>query len=194
MELSPLIGHDVKLVGRQRQRLNQTIEFVNDHVDRRHQRVLSIGQPSTFDHQLYLDAGYFTRLFHTEGDLDSEWTGQQADVVFCFEVIEHLCNPLLFLRNLKRYVRDGTVIFVTIPNHLLRRHWRNMHYHEVDYKRFSYLCAMAGYEIVHHEVRRLWPRLSDITGIRPFIRFITGYSWFISRTDRHFYLLKLKIE
>lgn len=196
MKLHPKDAPNSVIKGRHKDRLKQTVEFVRLHIDHA-TNILCIGDESVFDKTVAdgLDISSI-KLSNTCGDLDSrDWTyrmgsGISYRFVFCFEVLEHLLNPLLFLKELSDFISHDAIVFISVPNHLLRRHWRTLHYHEIDPVRFEYLCEQAGYEIVDHVCHKYYPILRDITGIRPFIRYITGYSWFISRVDRHFYALK----
>jgi len=186
MELNPFVGHDIEIKGRQYQRLQQTIRFV-DWNTYELGNVLCIGEPNTFD-KAVLEELHCNSYSFTTGDLDGAWDCPKAryDTIFCFEVLEHLANPLKLLRELKMF---NATILISVPNHLLRRHWRNIHYHEIDDMRMRFLFKQGGYEVIDYEKIKLYPRVSDITGIRPFLRYITGYSWFISRTDRLFYAI-----
>ena len=196
MKLHPKDAPNSVIKGRHVDRLKQTMYFIWKN-KKEADKVLSIGDASVFDATLFDTLFRFSDSFCcTKGDLDQQgWKPyllKKHDVVFCFEVMEHLCNPLLFLRVMKKWLTPDAIIFISIPNHLLRRHWRTLHYHEIDPVRFEYLCEQAGYEIVDRVCHKYYPKLRDITGIRPFIRYITGYSWFISRTDRYFYAIKNK--
>lgn len=197
-KLHPTDAPNSAIKGQHKNRLKQSILFVsNSKYDLGN--VLSIGDDSIFDKSVYKElATSWCTITHTKGDLDTtKWKPSEAlteayDTVLCFEVLEHILNPRLFLETLKGLLGDKSIVFVSIPNHLLRRHWRTLHYHEIDRVRFEYLCEVSGYEIVDYKKYRYFPRLRDISGVRPFLRYITGYSWFISRTDRHFYAIKKK--
>ena len=186
-QLNPFYGHDVPVEGRQIERFNQTVDFIGEPVC----PILSIGEKSLFDTQLSV---HFDReIDFTVGDLDSfYWEARRNtyNTVFCFEVLEHLLNPLLFLSTLKYLLDDDSRVYVSIPNHLLKYHWGTGHYHEIDEMRFRYLCDRAGYEIVRMKVRRYYPLFPN--GIRPLIKYVIGWSWFVSRTDRYYYELKIK--
>lgn len=190
MKLHPKDPPNSVIKGRHIDRLKQSADLVRKWY--RGYNFLSIGSPSVFDKEVVRLVDDTREHIYTCGDLDTlEWKAdRKADNVLCFEVLEHLCNPLLFLRRLKDFLSQDAVVFISIPNHLLRRHWRTLHYHEIDPVRFEHLCEQAGYRIVEHKTYRYWPRLRDVNGIRPLLRYISGYSWFISRTDRQFYVIQ----
>ncbi len=41
---------------------------------------------------------------------------QSVDVVFCYEVIEHVLDPVAVLREIRRVIRPGGLVFITVPN------------------------------------------------------------------------------
>ena len=150
--------------------------------------VLSIGSENRFDS---LMAEHFKLpISFTSGDFDREWSAQERDYayVFCFEVIEHLMNPLHFLDGLHRYVNPETRVFLTTPYrpHLFRN---NQHFHEFDQLRFNHLLNAAGFAVVRHQTRIAWYHpLFYLSGIRPFLRLTIG------RSRTHLYELKPAVK
>ena len=51
---------------------------------------------------------------------------KKYDVIFCFEIIEHLQNPLFFMRELKSILKDSGVIYITTPSN---PKWLKYEYH-----------------------------------------------------------------
>jgi SAM-dependent methyltransferase len=49
-------------------------------------------------------------------ELASAWPGQQFDVIFCGEVIEHVFSPDRLLQQLASVARPGSLIIVSTPN------------------------------------------------------------------------------
>jgi 2-polyprenyl-3-methyl-5-hydroxy-6-metoxy-1,4-benzoquinol methylase len=51
-------------------------------------------------------------------DLNDEWPieNSEIDVLFALEVIEHVENPRLFMREVKRVLKNGGVAFMSTPN------------------------------------------------------------------------------
>lgn len=191
MEINPYAGEIEKIEGRQFDRFLQTYNFISDNTIELG-NVLCIGRLNIFDRKM-LSLFKWNLCSHTVGDLDAEWSARDLkyDTVFCFEVIEHLTNPRLFLENLRKRITKETNVFISVPTHLLRRHWRYIHFHEIDKIRMDYLFKITGFKITDYRRVKLYPKLSDITSVRQFLRYITGYSWFISRTDRHFYCVNM---
>jgi len=118
------------------------------------------------------------KMVETEGDYNDRWFPKNSDVkyktVFCFEVLEHLCNPLLFLETIKLYIDDGVDIFLSFPSGRPQWLWTNEHFHEYGKTRAEKLFEMAGYKIIKSEKTAvLWPPLRRyFTGIRPMFRLL----------------------
>jgi 2-polyprenyl-3-methyl-5-hydroxy-6-metoxy-1,4-benzoquinol methylase len=41
---------------------------------------------------------------------------QSVDVIFCYEVIEHVFDPMAMLREIRRVIKPSGVVFITVPN------------------------------------------------------------------------------
>jgi len=41
---------------------------------------------------------------------------QSVDVIFCYEVIEHVFDPLAMLQEIRRVIRPNGLVFITVPN------------------------------------------------------------------------------
>jgi len=175
-------------------RYKYTSAFLNKHRGNKkeRERVLDIGGKNEFGVRL---ANEHNLSYHYSiGDLDTlDWTVSESssheyEVVFCFEVLEHLLNPLLLLKLLyeKKYIDENSKIFISVPRrpHFL---WTPHHFHEFDKSRFEYLIDRAGYKIITYErsgiLWRNW--IFYFRGIKPILRLI----W---PTRSYFYLVRLK--
>lgn len=83
-----------------------------------------------------------------------------CDVAICTQVLEHLPEPKLALKELNRVMRPGGHLFVSVPQ------WWFQHQKPHDYYRYTsfglrYLFEQAGFEVV-------------------FVKPIGGYFWFLS--------------
>jgi hypothetical protein len=94
--------------------------------------------------------------------------------VFCFEVLEHLCNPLLLLRRIKEFIVDDADIYLSFPSGRPQFLWTDYHFHEFDPARAEKLFEMAGYRIiVSDRTPILWMKPGKyFKGIRPLLRLI----------------------
>lgn len=151
-------------------RLFHTYKFIGDisNID-----VLDIGHPNEFSHRLAMMYDNI-RVVNTAGDLNSVmWEtlfGGKFNMIWCFHVIEHLLNPLLFLQLLKGYCHKDTRIIITYP---VGKYQYDCHWYQIPRKKFIQLVNMAGYEIVKYKRVFPWRNWRYIFfKVRPFLRFV----------------------
>ena len=181
--------------GQTLRRWRYTKNFVQKHLNRGlSNNILDIGQENEFAKQM---GTYFQmNCYFTTGDLDYGLLIDAKDkqlnelvpfyYVFCFEVLEHLMNPLLFLENLKKFISEKTQIFVSVPRRP-RFLWTETHFHEFSEGRIQHLFQSAGYKVMAHEWHISWyDPWFYFTGIRPFLRLTIG------ACRNHLYLLALE--
>lgn len=130
-------------------RRSDTFDFVYGSTlkDLANSSVLAIGTENDFDKQIFPQAVF------TSGDFDREWKAdveKKYGVIIVFEVIEHLMNPLKFLEDLKRYMDEYTVLFISYP-YRNSYFWSHYHFHEYDPVRFNHLIASAGYKLIRYK-------------------------------------------
>ncbi len=94
------------------------------------------------------------------------------DAILCFEVLEHLFNPLLFLESLKGLLNEGGVIYLSTPYHRPQLLKTPRHYHEIPSDRILWLFEAAGLEA--EEMVKIgsggrW--YNHLGGIRPVMRY-----------------------
>lgn len=97
---------------------------------------------------------------------------QSYDVILCFEVLEHLFNPLIFLESIKAMLYYNGVLYLSTP-----RQWPQClkaihHYHEIPNDRLMWLFDAAGLKVI--ECKKItiagnW--YNHIHGIRPILRY-----------------------
>jgi len=116
-------------------------------------------------------------LVNTKGDYNYNTWHPNSDkvcykTVFCFEVLEHLVNPLLFLERLKMFCDSNTNIYISFPSGRPEFLWTNAHFHEYSKKRAETLFKMAGLNIVKRgKSGIIWKNFSDyLKGFRPLLR------------------------
>jgi len=98
-----------------------------------------------------------------------------ADVVFAFEVIEHLQNPLFFVRELSRMISETGSIYVIMPCNP-RWLWHKMHFNEMKKKHFEkWILKPLDLKIVRYKkIIFIASWRTYLIGFRPLFRLITG--------------------
>ena len=99
---------------------------------------------------------------------------KQADAVFAFEVIEHVQNPLWFVRELKKLIDSGC-IYVIIPENP-RWLWHEKHFFEMRRKHFEkWILKPLDLKINRHKkIIFITDWRVFLIGFRPLIRLLTG--------------------
>jgi len=87
-------------------------------------------------------------------DLDDDWDLPEAPIVTAFEIIEHLRNPYMVLKEMK-----ADVLVASVPLNVWFNgpYWNDedvydQHYHEFYPKQFVSLLNSTGWKIVHEEM------------------------------------------
>ena len=102
----------------------------------------------------------------TKGDLDRCPIGK-CDTLFCFEVLEHLYNPLFFLENIK-----ADIIYLSTPRQWAQSLKAVHHFHEIPTDRLMWLFDEAGLQILKEgkiTIAGNW--YNHLGGVRPFLRY-----------------------
>jgi SAM-dependent methyltransferase len=100
---------------------------------------------------------------------------KQYDVIFCFEILEHLQNPLFFMTQIKKMMKDNGTLYLSMPSNP-RFMWATFHFFEMSKKHFEkWILVPLDLKIVRH---RKWNHSADrkamLIGIRPLIRMLLG--------------------
>lgn len=97
---------------------------------------------------------------------------KEYDVILCFEVLEHLFNPLLFLEQLKGMLTKGGVIYLSTPYQKPQILKAIHHYHEIPSDRIEWLFNAAKLNIKSVKNITIAGNWHDhIYGIRPILRY-----------------------
>jgi SAM-dependent methyltransferase len=94
------------------------------------------------------------------------------DTILCFEVLEHLFNPLLFLEQLKKLLKKDGVIYLSTPYQCPQILKAIHHYHEIPTDRLMWLFDAANLKIIESgklTIAGNW--YNHISGLRPFMRY-----------------------
>jgi|GEM_PF-6136217 len=103
-------------------------------------------------------------------DFDCDELPVVAGTWFCFEILEHLYNPLHFLEQLRTQLEENGVIYLSTPArpHFL---WTEHHFHEIDDQRIQWLFDRAQLKICRQTKIRLFRGWRfHLSGIRPLLR------------------------
>jgi len=100
----------------------------------------------------------------------------QYDTVFCLEVIEHLQNPLFFMRELRSLIKPGGVIYLSTPGRP-RIIWNKHHFFEMDPSHFNkWILAPLNLKIIRKAKVRISRPWYKYIGFRPLLRLFTNYT------------------
>jgi len=126
-------------------------------------------------------------IIEAQGDYDSHWKPAlnvgpiNFDAIYCFEVLEHLLNPLQFLQSIKRYMNNTTPLYISFPTGRPQFLWTKGHFHEYSKNRADKMFELAGLKIINSKITPpVWMRLyKHFTGIKPFLRLFFPKRWAI---------------
>ncbi len=141
-------------------------------------KILDIGEPNSFTKTLVKEFG--VEIANTEGDFNfPDWTPKDKfQIVFCFEVVEHLMNPLLFLKTLRERMHEGGVLYLTCPKPSFRFLQMDFHFNEMDERRLRALFTLSGGFRIEESgtTKSAYPWFIFWRGFRPLCR------WFFQKT------------
>ncbi len=118
-----------------------------------------------------LEKHFSIKIDSTDVDLDVGRLTGNYDTVFCFEVLEHLFNPLHMLLEIHKVLKDDGTLYLSTPKakpyFLIARH----HFHEFHHRELLDIFKRAGLKVNRIEYHRVRPFYKCI-GFRPFLRFL----------------------
>ena len=149
----------------EQRRLLRTTEFIDDIGS----PLADLGEPNPFATRL--SALLNTPIESVNIDLDNDIITGQYGTIFCFEVIEHLFNPLHCLNQIYRALHKDGILYLTTPYSFLRLLTGKRHFHEIDDKRILWLFDKAGFKVVKKDkISVRWELWKHFTGFRPILR------------------------
>ncbi|RLG46811.1 MAG: hypothetical protein DRN92_04505 [Thermoproteota archaeon] len=166
-------------------RYKWTVNFIKKHWNPDWKKFLDIGHRNIFTS--YLEETFGVKILNTFGDLDRKaiYPEGNFDVIFCFEVLEHLCNPLWLLDCIYEKLDSNGALFLSTPSRL-QINWATCHFCEHSLDRLSYLFEKAKFVVTDRDLIKI----PGSFGIRPVIRKIMG--WFFFPYPEGIYLFLLK--
>ena len=96
--------------------------------------------------------------------LDEKLNSPKVDVIVLFHVLEHISKPVIFLKKLKKLLKNNGKIIVEVPNHNDHQlksnkkyrefYWQRAHIHYFTPKIFQKIFHEAGFNIEIHGIQR----------------------------------------
>ncbi|MCC7430963.1 methyltransferase domain-containing protein [bacterium] len=160
-------------------RILHTLDFIGNH---KTAKSLDVGERNPITP--LLEKQLQTKIENTSIDLDTEKLEGNFDTVFCFEVVEHLMNPLHLLLEIRSCLTSNGTLFLSTPLHKPHFLWDKHHFTELDFGRLKTLVTRAGFTITKSKIVRSRPLWWYFRGFRPLLRL------FFNRTI----ILELKIS
>lgn len=110
-------------------------------------------EPMVGYHASLADRGH--RVFGSTTEAGAEWSGR-VDLAVCFSVVEHVADPLAFLRQIRALLPEGGQVLLSTPNRrdvLLESgcepyrqfFYRTVHTYYFDAPSLTHLASLAGF-------------------------------------------------
>jgi len=95
----------------------------------------------------------------------------EYDVITCFEVLNHVMNPLMLMEKICKFLKPGGKIYLSVPK-LWLISWHHCKHNFVMYdpRRLATLFEYAGFDVVRSETHNPWPWWLMFYGFRPMFR------------------------
>jgi SAM-dependent methyltransferase len=119
-----------------------------------------------------LEKHFSSSIENTNIDLDIGHLTGQYNTVFCFEVLEHLFNPLHFLFEVYKVLSNDGRFYLSTPKARPHFLWFKHHFHEFHQRELINLIKRSGFEIARMKYYRTLPIWHGFTGFRPFLRLL----------------------
>ncbi|NQU84420.1 MAG: methyltransferase domain-containing protein [Mariniphaga sp.] len=167
--LSPYANHFEKSNGelQSQKDLKSIVSFIGEKND--FGAVLDIGELNPLSDKISMK--YNIAIEQTSIDLDVGKLDGNYDTVFCFEVIEHLFNPLNLLLEINKVLSNQGTLYLSTPKRRPHFMWYKFHFHEFSNIELKNLIKRAGYKIIRQEYSMSGrPLMKYFTGVRQILR------------------------
>lgn len=157
-------------------RLNEYLDFFDEYKS----PVLDIGAPNNMGKAIESDfqnRGYGD--VKMDNTLESDFNEivraprEKYGTIFCFEVLEHVMNPLSFMRELHNLLDHAGVLYISTPRAaFISIYASNYHFAEYKEPKLETLFAWAGFVLEKKKIFSVYPWWHAVMGIRPLWRLI----------------------
>lgn len=147
-------------------RVSDTIDFIKPEGG-----VADCGEDNPMKH--YIESYFNITIDSLNWDFNhGQIRSVQYDTILCFEVLEHLMNPLLFLKEISDMLLPGGKIYLSTPYLWPQILKGGHHYHEIPTDRLMWLFEEAGLKVVRSgRVSIAGSLIYHLKGIRPLLRY-----------------------
>lgn len=156
-------------------RLNVIRKFIADSCWSSGSKTLDVGGPNKFGELLFTTHNTlnYDLNFHVEAP------SSDYNVIFCFEIIEHLMNPLFLMTELHKLLCRGGVMYLSTPRPFFGFLQGKQHFTEYKPDRIEQMFRYAGFEVLRRRKFCLWNWWFMFWGFRPIFRvlFHRNYLW-----------------
>ncbi len=141
--------------------------------------ILDISGPNIFSQEIGKVLSEKTgRELKVENTLECDFNdgilapGSRYRTIMCFEVIEHVMNPLNVMRDIFRLLEPGGVVYISTPRMpLISIYSSTFHFTEYKESKIEILFRWAGFEVEKKKKFNVFPWWIPFTGFRPLWRF-----------------------
>jgi hypothetical protein len=129
-------------------------------------KTLDIGTSNEFGRRL----GLKDNTLETDLNSTVEAPSQDYDLIGCFEVIEHLMNPLMLLVRCHSLLQSSGVLYLSTPRPFFGFLQGPQHLTEYKKSRMIQMLDYAGFEVTKTQKIRFWEWSFMFYGFRPIFR------------------------
>lgn len=149
-------------------RVDQTIDYIYDDL---RGEFADIGEYNPMSKMI--SDNLLIQIDQIDGDFNFPInTEKKYGTVFCFEVLEHIFNPLTLLISIKNMLRKNGIIYLSTPRQFPQILKAVHHFHEIPEDRLMWLFEAAKLRVLDKSkitIAGSW--YNHIHGIRPVLRY-----------------------
>ncbi|MFN0157265.1 MAG: methyltransferase domain-containing protein [Bacteroidota bacterium] len=143
------------------------LKVYRQFMDETHPDSLDIGESNYIGRAL----GIRDNTLECDFNIEIASPSKQYNMVTCFEVFEHVMNPLQFMVNIRDLMATGGVLYLSTPKQTWST-WYTWEHHFAEYKVPQLIACFeyAGFKVEKYRVFDPFPLWFHFTGFRPFAR------------------------